>query len=125
MALWDDLSPLELVVDEVRAERQSVDVSAQFMRVTTTVVLAGAGAEGCGEDVTYNQEDHDWFPELAPAGATTLGELSSSLDDLQLFAAEPKMEASLHYRRWALESAALDLAIRQAGLSLGAGVGRA
>ena len=124
MSLWDVLSPLELVVDEVTTERQSVDVSTQFTRVTTTVVFSGAGAEGRGEDVTYNQEDHDSFPELAPVGATTLGELSASLDDMQLFAAEPKMEASLHYRRWAFESAALDLALRQAGLSLGAALGR-
>jgi L-alanine-DL-glutamate epimerase-like enolase superfamily enzyme len=124
MALWDDLSPLELVLDEVSTERRSVDVSSQFTRVTTTVVLAGVGAEGRGEDVTYNQEDHEWFPELAPRGATTLGELSASLDDVQLFVGEPKMEASLQYRRWAFESAALDLALCQAGLSLGAAIGR-
>ena len=124
MSLWNALSPLQLVVDELRTERQSVDVSSQFTRVTTTVVLAGGGAEGRGEDVTYNQEDHEWFPELPPAGATTLGELSASLDGLTLFADEPKMEASLQYRRWAFESAALDLALRQGGLSLGAALGR-
>jgi hypothetical protein len=124
MALWDDLSPLELVVDEVSTERRSVDVSSQFTRVTTTVVLAGVGVEGRGEDVTYNEEDHEWFPELAPRGATTLGELSASLDDVQLFVGEPKMEASLQYRRWAFEGAALDLALRQARLSLGAALDR-
>jgi hypothetical protein len=120
MSAWDVLGPFEVVVDEVATERRSVEVSTQFTRVTTTVVLAGAGAEGRGEDVTYNQEDHEWFPELEPAGATTLGELSAALDDVQLFGAEPKMDASLQYRRWAFESAALDLALRQAGLSLGA-----
>jgi hypothetical protein len=124
MSLWDLLSTVELVVDEVRTERQSVDVSTQFTRVTTTVVLAGAGAEGRGEDVTYNQEDHEWFPELAPVGATTLGELSAHLDGLRLFAGEPRMDASLQYRRWAFESAALDLALRQRGLLLGAALGR-
>ena len=34
------------------------------------------------------------------------------------------MEASLDYRRWAFESAALDLALRQAGTSLAEAVGR-
>jgi hypothetical protein len=34
------------------------------------------------------------------------------------------MEAAGHYRRWALESAALDLALRQNGLSLSAALGR-
>ena len=101
-----------------------MDVSTQFTRVTTTVVLAGAGEQGRGEDVTYTAEDHDWFPELDPPGRTTLGELSAQLDGLELFSAEPKMEASADYRRWAFESAALDLALRQNDLSLGAAVGR-
>jgi hypothetical protein len=124
MSLWDVLGPFEVVVDQVTTERRSVDVSTQFTRVTTTVVLGGTGAEGRGEDVTYNQEDHEWFPDVEPAGATTLAELSAALDDLRLFAAPPKMEASLQYRRWAFESAALDLGLRQAGLSLGAALDR-
>jgi hypothetical protein len=41
----------------------------------------------------------------------------ASLDGLLLFAGEPQMAASRDYRRWAFESAALDLALRQAGLS--------
>jgi hypothetical protein len=124
MALWDVLSPLDLVVDDVRMERREVDVSSQFTRVTTTVVLAGAGAEGRGEDVTYNEEDHEWFPELQPVGTSTVGRFSAGLENMQLFAGEPKMEASLQYRRWAFESAALDLALRQSGLSLGGAIGR-
>lgn len=124
MPFWDLLSPLELVIDDVKTERRSVDVSSQFTRVTTTVVLAGAGAEGRGEDVTYNEEDHEWFPELQPVGTSTVGRFSAGLENIQLFAGEPKMEASLEYRRWAFESAALDLALRQSGLSLGAAIGR-
>jgi L-alanine-DL-glutamate epimerase-like enolase superfamily enzyme len=108
----------------VRTERREVDVSSQFTRVTTTIVLAGAGAEGRGEDVTYNEEDHDWFPELQPAGTSTVRRFSAGLENMQLFAGEPKMEASLQYRRWAFESAALDLALRQSGLSLGGAIGR-
>lgn len=119
MALWDRLRDLELVVDAFRIERRSVDVSSQFTRVTTTVVFGGAGHEGRGEDVTYNAEDHDWFPEPDLPGATTLGAFSPLLDGLSLFHGEPKMAASTDYRRWALESAALDLALRQLGLGLG------
>ena len=63
MASWDRLRDLALVVDGFRTEKRSVDVSSQFTRVTTTVVFAGGGAEGRGEDVTYTAEDHDWFPE--------------------------------------------------------------
>jgi len=124
MALWDQLRGLELNVEDVGRERKSVDVSTQFTRVTTTVVLGGDGEQGRGEDVTYTAEDHDWFPNLAVSGRTTLGELSATLDGLRLFESEPKMGASADYRRWAFESAALDLALRQNDLSLGAAVGR-
>lgn len=124
MPLWEKLRDLDLVVEGVTTERKSVDVSTQFTRVTTTVVLRGGAEEGRGEDVTYNAEDHDWFPELNARGATTLGGLSGELEGLRLFEGEPKMKASGDYRRWALESAALDLALRQNGLSLGAALGR-
>lgn len=124
MPLWDQLSGLAVAVEGFGTERRSVDVSTQFTRVTTSVVLSGAGAEGRGEDVTYTAEDHDWFPELEPPGATTLGALSAQLDSLTLFEGEPKMDASAQYRRWAFESAALDLALRQNGLSLGSALER-
>jgi hypothetical protein len=124
MALWDALRGLELNVEDVAAERKSVDVSTEFKRVTTTVVLGGEGEQGRGEDVTYTAGDHDWFPDLAPPGRLTLGELSAQLDGLRLFEGEPKMGASADYRRWAFESAALDLALRQNDLSLGAALGR-
>jgi hypothetical protein len=121
---WERLRALELDVENVTTERKSVDVSTRFTRVTTTVVLSGAGEEGRGEDVTYTAEDHDWLPDVPAAGRTTLGELSAQLDELRLFEAEPKMAASKDYRRWAFESAALDLALRQNRLSLGAALER-
>jgi hypothetical protein len=124
MPLWDRLRGLELNIEDVTTERKSVDVSTQFTRVTTTVVLGGQGEHGRGEDVTYTPEDHDWFPDLEVPGRTTLGELSAQLDGLRLFESEPKMPAWADYRRWAFESAALDLALRQNDLSLGAAVER-
>jgi hypothetical protein len=114
----------DLVVEEFATERKAVDVSTQFTRVTTTVVLRGGGHEGRGEDVTYTAEDHDWFPSLDVPGATTLGDFSGRLDELRLFDGEPRMAASADYRRWAFESAALDLALQQGGVSLGDAVGR-
>ena len=124
MPLWDRLRGLELDIEEAATERSSVDVSTQFTRVTTTVVLRGGGHEGRGEDVTYTAEDHGWFPRLDAPGSTTLALFSSELDELRLFESEPQMAASVDYRRWAFESAALDLALRQGGRSLGAAVGR-
>ena len=41
-----------------------------------------------------------------------------------LFEHPPDRDVYLDYRRWAFESAALDLALRQNGLTLGEAVGR-
>jgi hypothetical protein len=122
--LWERLRGLDLTVETFATERRAVDISSQFTRVTTTVILGGQGEEGRGEDVTYTAEDHDWFPQLSPGVTTTLGAFSEELDGLTLFDREPAMGASARYRRWAFESAALDLALRQAGLSLGNACGR-
>jgi hypothetical protein len=124
MPLWDRLRGLEVAVEGFATERRSVDVSSEFTRVTTTIVLSGDGQEGRGEDVTYTATDHDWFPELETPCRTTLGDLSAKLESLRLFEPQPRMEAFADYRRWAFESAALDLALRQNGLSLGAAVER-
>jgi L-alanine-DL-glutamate epimerase-like enolase superfamily enzyme len=124
VALWEKLRGLDLVVEQADTERQSFDVSSEFTRVTTTIVLTGRGEEGRGEDVTYTSTDHDWFPKLEPAGNSTLGGFSAELDGVRLFEGEPQMEAAADYRRWAFESAALDLALRQAGMSLGVALDR-
>jgi hypothetical protein len=124
VALWERLRELELALEDAETERRSVDVSTDFTRVTTTLVLRGRGEEGRGEDVTYNAEDHDWFPQVELRGSMSLAAFSAALDGVRLFREDPKMEASADYRRWAIESAALDLALRQNGLSLGGGLGR-
>jgi hypothetical protein len=124
VTLWNRLADLELEVEASAIERRSVDVSTEFTRVTTVVRLRGRGEEGVGEDVTYTAEDHESFPALDPAGRTTIVAWSRALDGVELFREAPRMGASADYRRWALESAGLDLALRQNGLSLGAAVGR-
>src|SRR5207248_1289984 len=82
------------------------------------------GEEGIGEDVTYTAPDHPPPADLPLAGSYTLDSYSQHLDGLDLFLKEPEMAASRDYRRWGFESAALDLALRQAGRSLAAAVGR-
>ena len=124
MALWDRLAGLDVEVEAAATEQHRIDVSTQFTRVTTVISLQGRGVEGVGEDVTYTAEDHNWFPTVEASGPTTLAELSRAFDGLQLFSGDPGMDASHDYRRWALESAALDLALRQNGLTLGAALGR-
>ncbi len=70
-----------------------------------------------GEDVTYEADSHDGVPSgLDLAGARTFGDFSALLDDFESLAEG--------FRRWAFESAALDLALRQNGLGLGEALGR-
>ena len=61
---------------------------------------------------------------LPLAGTWTVRSFSDHLAALALFDHEPEQHAYLDYRRWAFESAALDLALRQAGRSLADVVGR-
>jgi len=122
---YDELSALPLTIDGYDVERLELDVSSGFTRRTTTVVLRGGGREGRGEDVTYLNEDHEVYPlDLSLGGPRTLDEFSSQIGAHDLFPARPPgMAAARDYRRWAFESAALDLALRQAGRSLGAALG--
>jgi L-alanine-DL-glutamate epimerase-like enolase superfamily enzyme len=125
-SLWDAFAGLEVRIDDYSTQRRELVVSPEFTRVTTTVVMHSGDHQGQGEDVTYTATDHDAFPahEML-AGTWTLHDLSRRLDELELWEAEPQMEASRDYRRWAFESAALDLALRQADRSLADAAGRA
>jgi hypothetical protein len=122
------VSDLALTIESHELERLEQAVSSEFTRVTTLVRLRGAGQEGIGEDVTYSEEDHARFAEpgaaLELAGTWTLASFSDHVEGLDLWPAPPGMEAFHDYRRWAFESAALDLALRQAGRSLGDVLGR-
>ena len=124
MSTYDALAKLPIRVDGYELERLEQAVSSDFTRVTTVLHLHGAGEEGVGEDVTYAGELHPPPPDLALAGSTTLDGFSSLLEGLELFPVPPRMDAFRHYRRWAFESAALDLALRQAGRSLAEALGR-
>jgi L-alanine-DL-glutamate epimerase-like enolase superfamily enzyme len=124
--LWSALSGLRVRIDDLAVEHRELQVSESFTRVTTTVVLHGGDETGEGEDVTYTPGDHEQFPdEEMLAGTWTLEEYSARVDDLELWpGGAPQMDASVDYRRWAFESAALDLALRQAGTSLAEALGR-
>ncbi len=124
MPLYDAVADLSLEVDSYELEQLEFVVSPTFTRVTTAVHLQGGGEEGIGEDVTYTAGDHPPPGDLPLAGSHTLDSYSKLLDGLQLFPRQPEMEASSDYRRWAFESAALDLALRQAGRSLADAVDR-
>ncbi|HMJ00591.1 MAG TPA: hypothetical protein VK488_12205 [Gaiellaceae bacterium] len=124
MPLYDAVAELPLEIESYALEGLELTVSPEFTRVTTVVHLSGGGEEGIGEDVTYTAGDHPPPDTLLLAGSYTLDSFSQHLDGLELFTQEPQMAAWHDYRRWAFESAALDLALRQAGRSLADAVGR-
>jgi hypothetical protein len=128
VSTYDRVADLPLEVESYALDGLEKDVSSEFTRLTTVVRLRGGGEEGIGEDVTYDALDHvalqDAEGALDLAGSHTLASFSGLLDGLDLFPAEPVRDVSRLYRRWAFESAVLDLALRQAGRSLAEAVER-
>lgn len=129
MSDWDRLAGLPISIEGYELEANDREYSADFTRGSTLVRMRGDGQEGVGEDVVYDVLDHianrDLGPRFDLTGPRTLGELCELTGELDLFeGAPPEREASRLYRRWAYESAALDLALRQNGLALHEAVGR-
>ncbi len=122
MSLWQRLSDLPLFIEGYTLETLALPLFPDFTRKTTVVRLNGAGEEGVGEDVGYDARSHDAAAAAGPvqpvAGRFTLASFSAHLETLALFPRTPAWEAERDYRRWAYESAALDLALRQAGRAL-------
>jgi hypothetical protein len=114
MPLWDELAGLTVRIDDYAVRRNEL-VRDGWTRVTSVVAMTGDGCTGEGEDVTWQADAHDDFPDdIMIAGTWSLDDLSRALDDHDL----------PDYRRWSFESAALDLGLRLAGRSLSDVVGR-
>jgi L-alanine-DL-glutamate epimerase-like enolase superfamily enzyme len=128
MALYDSVRDLPLVIERYDLEGHEYLARPDFRRKTTVIRLSGAGEEGLGEDVTYDGDLQDAQQArgavLPLAGEWTIASFSAHLQTVALFPEAPDRHDYEDYRRWAFESAALDLALRQAGCSLGEVVGR-
>ncbi|MDA0180138.1 hypothetical protein OJ997_07515 [Solirubrobacter phytolaccae] len=98
-------------------------------RSTTLLRLHGRGHRGLGEDIMPAVEDHDALEaqtEFPLVGSWTLVEFLDALGSFdQWGGVEPEFaDFARPFRNWLFESAALDLALLQAGLSLGDALGR-
>ncbi len=129
-APYSRVAGLPLRVDRCELVPIVRDTTSGFTKVSIVVRLSGDGHEGEGEDITWDQIDQ--IEQLRHAGALswlrgrrTLDDFSTLLGLADLFPVEPIRESARDYRRWAFESAALDLALRQNGLSLQEALGRA
>jgi hypothetical protein len=128
MSTFDRLTDLPLEVESYSLEGLNAQVSSAFDRLTTVVRLHGGGFDGIGEDVVYDAVDHTALQDAGPvqklAGRYALGEFCELIDSLDLFPVAPQRDVSRLYRRWTFQSAALDLALRQAGRPLHDVLGR-
>ena len=126
-SLWNRISGLPLVVDSHAVEHLSAPAPAD--RTTLLVRLRGQGAEGLGEDVGGTMADEDGAflaaaADLPLAGEWTLASFVERLGTLALWPQPPEWEMARRWRNWAFESAALDLALQQAGIGLPEALGR-
>lgn len=93
---------------------------------TTQLRLRGRGEEGIGEQVGMPEAQE----ELRGSDFPLVGEWASlerflaHLDTIEMWAEPPEFELARNWRRWTFESAALDLALRQAGTNLPEVLGR-
>jgi hypothetical protein len=128
VSTYDAIAQLPFAVESYSLEPHELSFGEMFTRMTTVVRLHGAGYAGAGEDVTYDGLDHVALQtaraSLPLAGSFTLDAFSRRLDELDLWPSPPVRDTSRNFRRWAFESAALDLALRQAGRTLADAVGR-
>jgi hypothetical protein len=124
MTTYDRLAGLPLEVEGYALDGLGAQVSSAFERLTTVARLQGAGHEGVGEDVVYDGVDQTALQNAGPvhadalSGRFSLDEFCQRIDELDLFPEPPQREVSRLYRRWTFHSAALDLALRQAGRPL-------
>jgi hypothetical protein len=129
MRTWDLLADLPIEVESYALEPHEVPFPHDGVRRTTVVRLLGGGLSGVGEDVTYDADAQLVFQDAGAyqplQSTTTLAGFSRLLEGLDLWpGSESDSAATVDYRRWAFESAALDLALRQAGLSLASALRR-
>jgi L-alanine-DL-glutamate epimerase-like enolase superfamily enzyme len=125
--IWERVAGLPLEVEGYALERLDAD---GYERTTTQYRLQGGGTEGVGEDVGLFDEGaaalHEAGPYLDLAGSWTLASFLEHLATVDQWKVAPPAwgDYSRAWRNWALESAALDLALRQAGKTLPEALGR-
>ncbi|HWI73606.1 MAG TPA: hypothetical protein VNT55_16735 [Baekduia sp.] len=126
-SLWSRVADLNLTIAEHRWE--TVRPPGEEEPGRSILHLGDGTTEGLGEEVGGTMMDEDGsFLALAPslplAGSWTLASFSDHVAGLDLWPDPPEWDMARRLRRWAFESAALDLALAQNGRSLAQALGR-
>ena len=128
MSLYDHVRDLPVEIESYALEGLELQARADFLRKTTVVHLRGRARRGDRRGRHVHARG-----ARSPAGARRRAPADRHLDAARAVAARRRAPALrepaeqpqfVDYRRWAFQSAALDLALRQAGMSLGEAVGR-
>lgn len=122
MSTFERVAELPVEIDSYVMEGLSIKPSPDFERLTTVIQMLSEGLAGNGEDITYEGLDAIALQDAGPvhdlSGPRTIGEFCDLVGSLDLFPSPPEREVSRLYRRWAFESAALDLALKQSDTTL-------
>lgn len=122
--LLEDVLALPVRIERIDTSQLELGGATSFTRVTTILELHGGGDVGRGEDVSYATETQSELPAMWAArddlvGEWSIGSLAAHLDETGIHPpGGARMDDKAGYHRWAVESAALDLALRQRGTDL-------
>ncbi len=129
--LLDAALALPVEIERVATRQLVFGADSSWPRTSTLVQLHGGGSVGVGEDIAYSPETQAELPQSFAArtdlvGEWTVGSLAAHLDANPLHPVGGlRMDDKEGYHRWAVEAAALDLALRQRGCDLAQLVGAA
>lgn len=117
-------------IESLKLKITACDHTANYQKIidgsvhrTSTINIYGDGKTGYGEDVTFLPQYHDDLEgvcrRVVANDHLTLGEFVKSIRELEIFGVKPNDHESVCCRRWAFESAALNLALKQNSKSIG------
>lgn len=120
------IQSLSVTVETVTFEGKRIETESRTFE-RTIIRLHGDGNTGVGEDTTPSIEAHEHLRTEGlslPTGDQTVGTFSTALDaDLRL-SDNAVHRKNFNHLRWAIESAALDLALKQSEQTLAMDLGR-
>lgn len=125
--LWTAVKDLPIAIESASFEVLLPKGPVDFEDFSTTLLrLAGRGEEGVGEQVGMAATQTGLRASDFPLTGEwpTLADFLAHLDTIDMWPEPPEYELERNWRRWTFESAALDLALRQAGTRLPEVLGR-
>lgn len=124
--LWTAVKDLPLTIESSSFEVLVPNGPTERDLSTTLLRLGGLGEEGLGEQVGMEDTQRGLRESDFPVTGAwpTLADFLAHLDTIDMWPEPPEYELERNWRRWTFESAALDLALRQAGTNLPDALGR-